>query len=200
MKTIQIIVPDNQAELFAEKLSALVTECGGNIGSKEKEVDLFDTSIPIWDRIKTVEDAIAYTGMTLPDNIAELPLDVQAMMKLRIVCAAYNELKKDELDQFPLFTEDEYRYYPWFWLYTQSEIDRMDEEERSRVLGRSAHSAYADAGVAFSSTNNASSSSFTDYGGRLCFKTEELATECGKRFAKLWGQFFGFLGEEVKTF
>ena len=196
MKTIQIMVPDNQAELFAEKLSALVTECGGNIGSKEKEVDLFDTSIPIWDRIKTVEDAIAYTGMTLPDNIAELPLDVQAMMKLRIVCAAYNELKKDELDQFPLFTEDEYRYYPWFWLYTQEEIDKMDEEERSRVLGRSHGSANAHAGVAYSGTNVASTYSSTNDGGRLCFKTRELAMECGKRFAKLWGQFFAFLKEE----
>ena len=200
MKTIQIMVPDNQAELFAEKLSALVTECGGNIGSKEKEVDLFDTSIPIWDRIKTVEDSIAYTGMPLPDNIAELPLDVQAMMKLRIVCAAYNELKKDELDQFPLFTEDEYRYYPWFLLYTQEEINRMDKKERSRVLGRSYSGADASAGVAVSSTYYASSYSVTSYGGRLCFKTEELATECGKRFTKLWGQFFAFLDEEVKTF
>ena len=161
MKTIQIMVPDNQAELFAEKLSALVTECGGNIGSKEKEVDLFDTSIPIWDRIKTVEDAIAYTGMTVPDNIAELPLDVQAMMKLRIVCAALLVLKKDELDQFPLFTEDEYRYYPWFWLYTQEEIDKMDEEERSRVLGRSYYNAFAFAGVAYSSTNYAFTVSLT---------------------------------------
>lgn len=199
MKEIKINVPDNQAELFAEKLSALVTECGGNISSNEKEVDLFDTNIPIWDRIKTVEDAIAYTGMTLPDNIAELPLDVQAMMKLRIVCAAYNELKKDELDQFPKFTTNEYRYYPWFLLYTQEEIDRMDEEDRSRVLGRSNNYALAHAGVAFSDTN-ASSASYTYSGGRLCFKTEELATECGKRFAKLWGQFFAFLDEEVKTF
>lgn len=200
MKEIKINVPDNQAELFAEKLSALVTECGGNISSNEKEVDLFDTNIPIWDRIKTVEDAIAYTGMTLPDNFAELPLDVQAMMKLRIVCAAYNELNNDELDQFPKFTTNEYRYYPWFLLYTQEEIDRMDEEDRSRVLGRSNFNAGANAGVAFSSTYYASSYSSSDHGGRLCFKTEELATECGKRFAKLWGQFFAFLDEEVKTF
>lgn len=200
MKEIKINVPDNQAELFAEKLSALVTECGGNISSNEKEVDLFDTNIPIWDRIKTVEDAIAYTGMTLPDNIAELPLDVQAMMKLRIVCAAYNELKKDELDQFPRFTTNECRFYPWFLLYTQEEIDRMDEEDRSRVLGRSFYNAHALAGVACSFASNASSPSHAYSGGRLCFKTEELATECGKRFAKLWGQFFAFLDEEVKTF
>ena len=200
MKEIKINVPDNQAELFAEKLSALVTECGGNISSNEKEVDLFDTNIPIWDRIKTVEDAITYTGMTLPDNIDELPLDVQAFLKLRVVCAAYNELKKDELDQFPRFTTNEYRYYPWFLLYTQEEIDRMDKEDRSRVLGRSDYYASASAGVACSSTNYASSYSYTGFGGRLCFKTEELATECGKRFAKLWGQFFAFLDEEVKTF
>ena len=197
MKAIQISVPDNQAELFAEKLSALIKECGGeiNLGTKE-EIDLYDTSIPIWERIKTVEDAIAYTGMTLPDCIGELPLDVQAMMKLRIVCAAYNELTVDELDQFPLFTEDEYRYYPWFLLYTQEEIDKMDEEERSRVVGRSGHYAFAYAGVVCSNTSFASAGSSAYYGGRLCFKTRELAAQCGERFAKLWGQFFAFLKEE----
>lgn len=167
MKEIKINVPDNQAELFAEKLSALVKECGGNIGD-EKKADIFDTNIPIWERIKTVEDAIAYTGMTLPDNIEELPLDVQAMMKLRIICAAYNELKADQLDQFPKFTEDEYRYYPWFYLYTQEEIDAMSEEERSRVLGRSSNNANANAGVAYVNTNNAASNSNTNNGGRLC--------------------------------
>lgn len=198
MKEIKINVPDNQAELFAEKLSALIKECGGEtrLGTEGKEIDLYDTSIPIWERIKTVEDAITYTGMTLPDCIGELPLDVQAMMKLRIVCAAYNELTVDELDQFPLFTDGEYRYYPWFWLYTQEEIDKMDEEERSLVLGRSSYNANAGAGVAYSYTNGASAYSGASYGGRLCFKTRELAMECGKRFAKLWGQFFAFLKEE----
>lgn len=198
MKEIKINVPDNQAELFAEKLSALIKECGGetNLGTEKEEIDLYDTSIPIWERIKTVEDAIAYTGMTLPDCIGELPLDVQAMMKLRIVCAAYNELTVDELDQFPLFTEDEYRYYPWFLLYTKEEIDRMDEEERSRVLGRSFYSASAYAGVACSYPGYASSGSGAGSGGRLCFKTRELAAQCGERFAKLWGQFFAFLKEE----
>ena len=195
MKQIQISVPDNQAELFAEKLSALVKECGGNIGNEEKEVDLYDTSIPIWDRIKTVEDAITYTGMTLPDNIGDLPLDVQAMIKLRIVCAAYNELTIDELDQFPKFTTDEYRYYPWFYLYTKEEIDAMTEAERSRVLGRSGSLANAGAGVACVNTYYAASLSSTYLGGRLCFKTEKLAIENGKRFIKLWAQYFCFITE-----
>lgn len=200
MQQIQLFVPDNQAELFAEKLSALVKECGGSTSEAENKVDIFDSSIPIWDRIKTVEDAIAYTGMTLPDTIGELPLDVQAMLKLRIICAAYNELKADQLDQFPKFTTDEYRYYPWCILYTQEEIDAMNEEDRSRVLGRSGSSASAGAGVGCVHTHSGASNSRTSRGGRLCFKTRDLAIECGKRFLKLWGQFYGFLGEEVKTF
>ena len=197
MQQIQLFVPDNQAEIFAEKLSALVRECNGStIDHKGVVTAIFDTSIPIWERIKTVEDAIAYTGMTLPENIEDLPLDVQAMLKLRIVCAAYNELKADQLDQFPKFTTDEYRYYPWFYLYTQEEIDAMKEEERSRVLGRSVFSASASAFVAYAYACSAASVSFAFVGGRLCFKTEKLASECGKRFAKLWGQFFAFLTED----
>ena len=102
MQQIQLFVPDDQAEIFAEKLSALVRECNGStIDHKGVVTAIFDTSIPIWERIKTVEDAIAYTGMTLPENIEDLPIDVQAMLKLRIICAAYNELKADQLDQFP---------------------------------------------------------------------------------------------------
>lgn len=196
MKQIQLCVPDDQAELFAEKLSALVKECGGDIDTSNKPNPfLYNDKIPIWERIKTVEDAIAITGMTLPDNIGDLPLDVQAMLKLRIICAAYNELKADQLDQFPKFTTDEYRYYPWFLLYTQEEIDEMTEEDRSRVVGRSHYNANANAGVVYAGTNNAASDSNTNYGGRLCFKTEKLASECGKRFAKLWAQYFAFFTE-----
>ena len=197
MQQIQLFVPDNQAEIFAEKLSALVRECNGStIDHKGVVTAIFDTSIPIWERIKTVEDAIAYTGMTLPENIEDLPIDVQAMLKLRIICAAYNELKADQLDQFPKFTIGEYRYYPWFYLYTQEEIDAMNEEDRSRVLGRSNHNASANAGVACVNTSNAASNSSASYGGRLCFKTAKLASECGKRFLKLWAQYLGFITEE----
>ena len=196
MQQIQLFVPDNQAEIFAEKLSALVRECNGStIDHKGVVTAIFDTSIPIWERIKTVEDAIAYTGMTLPDNISELPLDVQAMLKLRIICAAYNELKADQLDHFPTFNIGEYRYYPWFELFTQQEIDEMNDEKKGRVLGRSAVSANASAGVAYAGTNYAASGSSTSYGGRLCFKTEKLASECGKRFLKLWAQYFAFFTE-----
>lgn len=199
MKELKIIIPDEQAEIFAEKLAALVKEHDATIETV-KNADIFNEKIPEWERFKTVEDAIRYTGIDLPDNIEKLPLDVQAYLKLRIVCAAYNGLTITTLSAFPLFTTSECRYYPRFYFYTQEEIDQMDADEKSRVLGRSNSHAYAYAGVAYSYTNCASSGLGASSGGRLCFKTEELATECGKRFAKLWGQFFGFLGEEVKIF
>ena len=207
MKQIRITLSDNQAELLAEKLSALVKECGGSVSITEngsEKHDIFDVSIPIWERIKNVEDAMEYTGMSLPENIDNEPVDVQAFFKLRIICAAYNGLNHETLDEFPKFTEDECRYFPWFLLYTQEEIDKMDDEDKGRVLGRSSYDAFAYAGVACSSASHASSYSYTynasshsnpHVGGRLCFKNRELSEECGQRFLKLWAQYQGFIKE-----
>ena len=196
MKSILLNVPDNQAEHFAIKLAELVKNCGGSIGVGTNEECLHDENIPIWERVKTVEDAMALTGMELPDNIETLPIDVQAFLKLRVICAAYNGLTEDTLDQFPKFEKEEYRYYPWFVFYTQEEIDEMGDEDKARVLGRSNGNANAYAGVACSYTSYDASYSNADYGGRLCFKTRELSAECGKRFLKLWAQYIGFITED----
>ena len=90
----------------------------------------------IMERVKTFEDACrelgeehpfvrSYNGYT--NNIHENnknDTDILAYLKLRIICAALNEGWE------PQFTEDEWRYYPWFWLYTQDEIDNMNEDEK----------------------------------------------------------------------
>lgn len=87
----------------------------------------------ITERIKTFEDACRELGNGHPFVCAYRAWengglngqeDIDAYLKLRIICAALNEGWE------PQFTEDEWRYYPWFWLYTQAEIDSMDEEER----------------------------------------------------------------------
>ena len=109
-----------------------------------------------------------------------------AYMKLAIIAYALNEGWE------PKFTTDEYRYYPWFSLYTQNEIYEMDEEEKGRVLGRSYNNANAYAGVAYSNTNFASTNSHTNYGGRLCFKTRELAEYAGKQFLAIYADFMMF--------
>ena len=72
---------------------------------------------PVTERIKTFEDAVKATGMTLPfdDNqLSYLPKDVVAYMKLRVIAAALNELHEATLDDFPKFATDECRWYTWF--------------------------------------------------------------------------------------
>jgi hypothetical protein len=151
----------------------------------------------IRDRVKTFEDACNELGQDHPlvvqylqtssayrgDALSE---DLIAYLKVRIITAALNE------GWTPQFTTDEYRYYPWFVLYTQKEIDEMKEENKRRVLGRSVNNAHANAGVAYSSTSNASTYSNTGVGGRLCFKTEELAEYAGKQFLDIWAEFMMF--------
>ena len=151
----------------------------------------------IRDRVKTFEDACNELGQDHPlvvqylqtssayrgDALSE---DLIAYLKVRIITAALNE------GWTPQFTTDEYRYYPWFVLYTQKEIDEMKEENKGRVLGRSSNNANAYAGVACSYTSSASSSSYTLNGGRLCFKTEELAEYAGKQFLDIWAEFMMF--------
>ena len=109
-----------------------------------------------------------------------------AYMKLAIIAYALNEGWE------PQFVKGEYRWCPWFDLYTQQEIDNMDEEEKSRVLGRSNYHASASAVVAYSHTSPASSHSNASNGGRLCFKSEALAEYAGTQFLKEFAEFMMF--------
>lgn len=174
-------------------------------GSDTKEVlehlfpDIdFKAGLPVMERIKTFDDArrelgrMAENGDTVAgdllcdyesnaDNIT-MPETV-AYMKLCIIAAALNE------GWTPKFTTDEYRYFPWFYLYTQEEIDKMDKEKRSRVVLRSSYNAYAYGGVACALANSDSSTAYTHYGSRLAFKTRELAVYAGKQFTDIWADF-----------
>lgn len=162
--------------------------------------DLFKPK-DIMERIKTFDDALQElnTKALSGDETAAILLadyesnadniknpQILAYMRLAIIAYALNEGWE------PKFTTDEYRYYPWFCLYTQKEIDEMDEEDKGRVLGRSGSSANAGAGVAYSSTYDASTTSNTSGGGRLCFKTRDLAEYAGKQFIDIWAEFMMF--------
>ena len=148
----------------------------------------------ITERVKTFEDAVEVLGEvhcfvseynTLVNSglIHSLSPDLVAYLKLRIITAALNEGWE------PQFTVDEYRYFPWFAFYTQKEIDEMDEEDRSRVVGRAYHNSVAYGGVACANSYNASSYSYSYCGSRLAFKTRELAIYAGKQFIEIWADF-----------
>lgn len=188
MKSVTLNVPTGLAKEFAEEMIELCKKY-------EVATDGLKSLLPVTERIKTFEDAREALGDEHPFvkeywSVVNVDLDITqdliAYLKLRIIVAALNEGWEPE------FRTDEYRWYPWFLLYTQKEIDRMDDEERGRVLGRSGGSAGAYAGVAYSNTGHASSGSSTSNGARLCFKTEELAEYAGTQFLKEWSDFIGF--------
>lgn len=152
----------------------------------------------IRERIKTFEDACNALGednpLVLLYDVFQNELattesrigdtDVLAYLKLRIIVAALNE------GWVPQFTVDEYRWYPWFWLYTKEEWDNLDADVKKygRVLGRSNDGGVVPGGLAFAGANLASSTS-PNGGSRLAFKSEDLAVYCGQQFVDIWFDF-----------
>ena len=148
---------------------------------------------PVTERIKTFEDAVKATGMTFPfdDNqLSYLPKDVVAYMKLRIIAAALNELHEATLDEFPKFTTGECRWYPWFYIYTQEEIDDMNEEKKKNIWmfgGYSSRGSHC--GLASALSNFAWSDSYLYVSSRLAVKSKELAKYFGQQFIDIWSDY-----------
>lgn len=155
--------------------------------------EIFESKIT--DRIKTFDDACRELGENHPfvrayngyaKNISEEnknDRDVLAFLQLRIIAAALNEGWK------PKFTEDEWRYYPWFFICTKEEWEKMTPQQKSRVVGRSGGHANACGGLVFANAVSASSSSNSYYGSRLAFKSEELAKYAGKQFIEIYAEY-----------
>lgn len=177
-KKLEIEIPEGKTAVWRNGILTLIDE-------PEKDVRK---------RIKTFEDACHEIGIDAEawnrDKISlGLEPDVLAFLKLRIIVKALNEGWE------PRFTEDECRYYPWFILYTGEEYNKLDEEEKSRVVSRSSYNAYACGGVSCAYASNVSSFADAVIGVRLAFKTSELAAYCGRQFLDIWADFV-FLPEK----
>lgn len=181
-KVIQIEIPANKKAEWQEVNGKLTLVC----------VDVEDKR-PVTERIKTFEDAMKATGMTIPiseNQLSYLPKDVVAYMKLRIIAAALNEQHEATLDEFPKFTTEEYRYYPWFYLYTQEEIDEMDEEKKKSLwLFGGDSTSGSTCGLAYSNSSTAWSNARPTFSARLAVKSEELAVYFGKQFRDIWAEY-----------
>lgn len=142
---------------------------------------------PITERVKTFEDACREIGVDpeeYEDKFANAPADVIAFLKLRVITAALNEGWE------PQFTEDEWRWYPWFTLWTEEELSEKSEEWKAdRHLISTGDYSGDYAGFACARSINAPSLTSAIFGSRLCFKSEALATYCGKQFISLWADF-----------
>ena len=154
---------------------------------------------PITERVKTFEDAVAVLGenntLVRQYHLYEQQMngneedmrDLTAFLKLRIITAALNQ------GWTPDWTNsNEWKYYPWFYLYTEDEyndLDADDKERCCRVVGRSYNYANAYGGLVCAYASHASSGSHASYGSRLAFKTRELALYAGKQFVDIWCDF-----------
>ena len=151
---------------------------------------------PVTERIKTFEDACNELG---EDNVlvqayrtAEFNTngnqndvsDVFAYLKLRVIAEALNEGWE------PHFTTDECRWYPWFCLYTQEEIDNMDEEKKKKRWLFGSDSNYgANCGLAVAYSYNGWSISDASISARLAVKSEALAKYFGQQFIDIWSDY-----------
>lgn len=183
MKEITLQVPDGKRvewkEVNGQTVPVLVDE-----ETKDNR--------PVTERIKTFEDAREALGDEHPLvkeywGVVNVDLDITqdliAYLKLRIIVAALNEGWE------PKFTTDEYRYFPWFYLYTKEEYDQMDEEQKGLCVLRSGHNAYAYYGFVSVYAYFVASYSYTNHGSRLAFRTRELAAYAGRQFIEEWADF-----------
>lgn len=161
---------------------------------------------PVTERVRTFEDACrelgdehpfvkTYKNILLPDGSFDEDRDVIVYLRLRIITAALNEGWK------PKFEEDEWRYWPWYWLYKSREdaeddnkgdedrVFEIPEQLRAVLFGGIAHHG-ADAGFASSDSYDDPSNTHAHFGSRLCFKTRELAIYAAKTFYEDWLTFY----------
>ena len=151
---------------------------------------------PVTERIKTIEDACNELGeenvfvqayRTAEFNTSGNQNDVSdvfAYLKLRVIAEALNEGWE------PKFTKDDYRYYPWFYLYRQVEIDNMDEKKKKTMwLFGGASNNGANGGLAYADSYYAWSGSDANISARLAVKSEALAKYFGQQFTDIWSDY-----------
>ena len=178
-KEITIPVPDGKRAEWINGVLTLVDE---------QKVD----NRPVTERIKTLADAMEALGqgnnlveeyIAVRDKLRTDAGELIAYLKLRIIVAALNEGWE------PKFEKGERRYYPWFYLYTKEQYDELDDEEKGRCVLRSGSSAYSHDGFVSCYAGYDASSSYTNFGSRLAFRTRELAAYAGRQFTEEWADF-----------
>ena len=192
MGEIKITVPDGKKAEWKELNGVMVLTLVDADNNQQSEY--VPDPRPVTERIKTFEDAcddlnrraqagdkLANDLMTdLQFNSPRIP-DLLAYIQLRIITYALNE------GWVPQFTEDEYRYYPYFYLYTQKEIDDMSEDDKALLLyvGGNAYNG-ARCGLSSAYSNVGFSDSNSSIGARLAFKSSELAKYAGNQFREIY--------------
>ena len=154
-----------------------------------KPEDRVKPSLDDYKSIKTYEDACEALGEEPVGDLGDhVDKHIIALIKLETISRA---LWGKDWQPKPDPDGSKYFYYPWFALYTQSEMDSMNEEDRGALLGAHALNG-ANAGFGFLYANNRCSYSDANIGFRLCQETEEKAKYFGIQFKEIWADYLAF--------
>ena len=176
----------------AETREALITL----FGDESNFIDKSKPTLDDYTTIKTYEDACEALSvepifnepnpiMNLYGVEYEVEPHIIALMKLETISRAlWGKNWKPEPDA----EGSKQIYFPVFALYTKSEIDNMDEDERGGLLSACANSG-AISGYGCLGTTYRSSSADAYSGFRLCQETREKALYFGKQFIELWAEY-----------
>ena len=154
-----------------------------------KPEDRVKPSLDDYKSIKTYEDACEALGEEPVGDLGDhVDKYIIALIKLETISRA---LWGKDWQPKPDPDGSKYFYYPWFALYTQSEMDSMNEEDRGALLGAGAYSG-ASAGFGCLGAVPRSSASSATIGFRLCQETEEKAKYFGIQFKEIWADYLAF--------
>lgn len=183
MKVIEVTEKEVKAAFDAAKSDEVKNVLAALFCKQEPSLDDYKS-------IKTYEDACEALGEepiegSLGDHVDK---HIIALIKLETISRA---LWGKDWQPKPDPDGSKYLYYPWFALYTQSEMDSMSEEDRGALLG--AFALYgASAGFGCLGAHSRSSASYANIGLRLCQKTEEKAKYFGVQFKEIWADYLAF--------
>ena len=154
-----------------------------------KPEDRVKPSMDDYKSIKTYEDACEALGEEPVGDLGDhVDKHIIALIKLETISRA---LWGKDWQPKPDPDGSKYFYYPWFALYTQSEMDSMNEEDRGALLGAGANYG-ATAGFGSLHAYHRSSASNAAVGFRLCQETEEKAKYFGIQFKEIWADYLAF--------
>lgn len=154
-----------------------------------KPEDRVKPSLDDYKSIKTYEDACEALGEEPVEDLGDhVDKHIIALIKLETISRA---LWGKDWQPKPDPDGSKYFYYPWFALYTQSEMDSMSEEDRGALLGADALYG-ANAGFGCLYATDRSSASDANIGFRLCQETEEKAKYFGIQFKEIWADYLAF--------
>lgn len=176
---------DAKSDEVKKTLAALFPDIAKELTKKKPTLDDYKTITSYEDACEALGHAPVDFDMLWPN----LPQHIVALMKLETISRA---LWGRNWKPMPNAEGGEVYYYPWLFLYTKKEIERMTVQQTEALL-----SAYAvdgaNARFGCLCAGARSSRSGASLGFHLCQETEEKAKYFGGRnFVKLWAEYLRF--------